>query len=171
MPLMQLTSTAIDRVAPQRERIAVDIAAYAATDLVCYRADMPAALIKRQHETWQPLVDWVRSQFDAPLAVIAGVMPQPQPPEALAALRAAVDGLDDMELAALHALTGASGSLVIGLALMKGRIDADQAWAASQLDETYQIEQWGEDAEAAKRRQALLNDIRNAAQFLELLRG
>jgi chaperone required for assembly of F1-ATPase len=171
MPLMQLASTAVDRVAPQRERVAADVAAFAATDLVCYRADGPLTLVQRQHETWQPLVDWVHAELGAPLTVIAGVMPEPQPPEALDALREAVDGLSDMELTALHSLTSASGSLVIGLALMKGRIDADQAWAASQLDETYQIEQWGEDAEAAKRRRALLQDIRNAARFLELLRS
>jgi chaperone required for assembly of F1-ATPase len=168
---MQLTSTAIDHVAPQRERIAADVAAYAATDLVCYRADSPLALMKRQQETWQPLVDWVRSEFDAHLTIVAGVMPQPQPQEALETLRAAIDGLDDMELTALQALTAATGSLVIGLATMKGRIDADAAWAASQLDETCQIEQWGEDAQAVKRRRALLQDIRNAARFLELLRA
>jgi chaperone required for assembly of F1-ATPase len=171
MPLMQMTSTAIDHVGPERERIVADVAAYAATDLVCYRADSPLTLMKRQQETWQPLVDWVRAHFDAPLTIIAGVMPQQQPPEALAALRATVDGLDDMKLTALQALTAACGSLVIGLAVMEGRLDADQAWAASQLDETYQIEQCGEDAEAAKRRHALLQEIRNAARFLELMRA
>jgi chaperone required for assembly of F1-ATPase len=168
---MQLASTALDRVRPQRERIVADVAAYAATDLVCYRADSPPALMKRQQEVWQPLVDWVRSEFDASLTIVAGVMPQPQPQEALETLRAAIDRLDDMELTALQALTAVGGSLVIGLATMKGRIDAEAAWAASQLDETYQIEQWGEDAEAAKRRRALLQDIRNALQFLDLLRS
>ena len=127
-------------------------------------------LVARQHRTWQPLVDWVRHEFDAPLMVTAGVMPRPQPVEALQALRNAIDGLDDLELTALQTLTGVCGSLVIALALRGGFIDADQAWAASQLDETFQIEKWGEDAEAAKRRQALLTDIRNTARFLEMLR-
>jgi chaperone required for assembly of F1-ATPase len=171
MPLMQLASTAIDRVGPQRDRVAGDIAAYAATDLVCYRAESPAELVARQQQIWQPLVDWARLEFDAPLAVTAGVMPRPQPAEALHALRAAIDSFDHLGLTALQALTVASGSLVIALAVVKGRIDADAAWAASQLDETYQIEKWGEDAEAAKRRQALLRDIRNAARFLDLVRS
>ncbi len=170
MPVMQLVSTAIDRVVPQRDRIATDIAEYAATDLVCYRAELPAELVARQHRIWQPLVDWVRREFDAPLTVTAGVMPRPQPPEALQALRRAIDGLDDLELTGLQALTGMCGSLVIALALRSGFIDADEAWAASQLDESFQIEKWGEDAEAAKRRQVLLTDIRNTARFLELLR-
>lgn len=170
MPVMQLVSTAIDRVMPQRERIAADIAEYAATDLVCYRAELPAELVARQHSIWQPLVDWARREFDAPLAVTAGVMPRPQPAEALQALRHAIDSLDDLELTALQALTSVCGSLVIAMALRGGFIDADQAWSASQLDETFQIEKWGEDAEADKRRQALLTDIRNTARFLELLR-
>jgi len=170
MPMMQLVSTTVDRVASQRNRIAADVAAYAATDLVCYRADRPAELAQRQHEIWQPLMDWARLQFDAPLGVVTGIMPRPQPPEALQALRAAIDGLEDLELTALHAATVASGSLVIGLALLKGRLDAEQAWAASQLDETFQIEKWGEDAEATKRREALLQDIRNAARLLDLSR-
>jgi chaperone required for assembly of F1-ATPase len=170
MPVMQLVSTAIDRVMPQRERVAADIAGYAATDLVCYRAELPAELVARQHGIWQPLVDWARREFDAPLTVTAGVMPRPQPAAALQAFRQAIDELDDLELTALQALTGVCGSLVIALALRGGLIDADQAWAASQLDESFQIEKWGEDAEAARRRQALLTDIRNAARFLELLR-
>ena len=170
MPVMQLVSTAIDRVMPQRERIAADTAGYAATDLVCYRAELPAELVARQHRIWQPLVDWARREFDAPLTVTVGVMPRQQPVEALQALRRAIDGLDDLELTALQVLTGACGSLVIALALRGGIIDADQAWAASQLDETFQIEKWGEDTEAAKRGQALLTDIRDTARFLALLR-
>lgn len=170
MPVMQLVSTAIDRVRPQRDRVVADVAEYATTDLVCYRAETPAELVARQHKVWQPLVDWVRREFDAPLMVTAGVMPRPQPPEALRALRGAIQGLDDLELTALHALTMASGSLVIALALRGGVIDADAAWEASQLDETFQIEQWGEDAETSRRRQALLADIRNTVRFLDLLR-
>lgn len=171
MPLMQLASTAIDHVAPQRERIVADVAQYATTDLVCYRADSPVGLVERQQKIWQPLVDWVRQQFDAPLAVFTGVMPRPQPPETLRALRTAIDSLGDLELTALQAITAASGSLVIALALLRRRIDPDQAWAASQLDETFQIEKWGEDAEAAKRRQTLLRDMRSAARLLDLVRS
>lgn len=171
MPLMQFVSTAIDRVRPQRQRVAAEVAQYAATDLICYRAHSPVELVARQLRVWQPLVDWAGMRFGAPLAVFTGVMPGPQPLGALQALQVAIEGLGDLELTALQAVTGACGSLVIALALMEGRVDADQAWAASQLDETYQIEKWGEDAEAASRHRALLQDIRNAARFLELSRS
>jgi chaperone required for assembly of F1-ATPase len=171
MPLMQLVSTAIDRVAPQRALIAADSLGYAGTDLICYRAEAPADLAERQRQVWQPLVDWARLELDAPLAVATGIMPRPQPAEAVAALRAAVETLDPLRLAALHAATAACGSLVIGLALLRARLSPDEAFAASQLDETYQIEKWGEDIEAAKRREALRRDIAAAARLMELLRS
>ena len=169
MPLFRLAATAIDRTAALRAEVAAEIANYAATDLVCHRASEPPSLTARQQEVWQPLVDWARLRYDAALAVTAGVIPAGQSAAALKALAAAVAALDDFRLTALHALTGASGSLVIALALYEGRLDADAAFAASQLDETFQIEAWGEDAEAAARRLALAADIAAAARFLELL--
>jgi chaperone required for assembly of F1-ATPase len=170
MPLMRLAATSIDRVAAQREGVIDEVAGYAETDLVCYRAEGPAKLVARQQAVWQPLLDWATLRFDAPLRVTTGVVPQPQPPSSVAALRAAVAGLDTMALAALHAATTACGSLIIALALMEGRLDAADAWEASQLDETFQIETWGEDSEAAARREALRRDIEATARFMALLR-
>jgi len=169
MKLTRLAATAIDRTGGQRDTIVPEIAAYADTDLVCYRVEAPPALAARQKAVWQPLIDWAMARYDAALSVTTGILPQPQSPASLKAFAAAVAAQDDFRLTALQALTGACGSLVIALALLEGRIDAETAFAASQLDETFQIEAWGEDAEAAARRQALAEDIRAAAQFLELL--
>lgn len=169
MPLMQIAATAIDRVAPNPAAMAEEVARFAETDLVCYRAEEPAALVHRQHEAWQPLVDWAALNHDAALRVVHGIMPVAQPPAALAALRAAVDRLDPWRLTALSVATAAAGSVVIGLALLAGRIDAEAAWDASQLDETFQIERWGEDAEAAERRALLRQDLVAAERFLRLL--
>jgi chaperone required for assembly of F1-ATPase len=169
MPLTRLAATAIDRTASQRELVAAETANYAGTDLVCYRAEHPPALIARQQETWQPLIDWAMRRYDAGLAVTNGVVPRPQPPATLRAFAAAVAAQDDFRLTALHTATAACGSLVIALALMEGRLDAESAFAASQLDESFQIEAWGEDAEAAARRQALAEDIAAAARFVQLL--
>ena len=101
---------------------------------------------------WQPLVDWAVLRYDAPLEITAGVIPVAQPAASLRAFAAAVAAHDDFALAALHLATAACGSLVIALALVEGRLDADEAFAASQLDESFQIEAWGEDAEQAQRR-------------------
>ena len=171
MPLTRLAATALDRTAAERDKVAADVANYAGTDLVCYRAEQPPALVARQHEAWQPLIDWAAGRYDAGLAVTAGVLPAVQPPASLTTFAAVVGALDDFRLTALQAATAACGSLVIALALFEGRLDADSAFAVSQVDETFQLEAWGDDAEAAARRRALAADIAAAAQFLELLRN
>ena len=169
MPLFRLAATATDRTAPQRELVAAETANYAGTDLVCYRADHPPALAARQEAVWGTLIEWARQRYDAALSVTAGIVPAAQSPAALRAFAAAVAAQDDFRLTALHALTAACGSLVIALAVMEARLDAAAAFEASQLDETFQIEAWGEDSEAAARRHALAADIAAVARFLELL--
>src|SRR5206468_8570766 len=136
----------IGRSAGQRETIERRVAHYAGTDLVCYRAVHPPALATRQHAAWQPLIDWAAERYTAPLIVTTGVVPASQPAASLAAFAAVVAAQDDYELTALHAATAACGSLLIALALLEGRLDAAAAFAASQLDENFQIEAWGEDA-------------------------
>src|SRR5215471_3605571 len=170
MPLMRLAAMTLDRVAGRRETIVQQVANYAGTDLVCYRAAHPPALAARQQAAWQPLIDWAVLRYDAPLTVTTGVIPRGQPEASLRAFATAVAELDDFALTALHAATAACGSLVIALAMLEGRIDADEAFAASQLDESFQIAAWGEDAEQAERRAALAADIAAAARFMALLR-
>src|SRR5262249_14333199 len=171
VPLTRLAGATIDRSAAQRDAAVEQVAHYAGTDLVCYRASHPPALAARQQAVWQPLIDWAASRYGAPLAATTGVIPAGQPAASLAALKMVVAGHDDFSLTALHAATAACGSLVIALALLEGRLDADKAFAASQLDESFQIEAWGEDAEQAERRAALAGDIAAAARFMSLLRG
>ena len=171
MPLTRLAATAIDRTPPQRDLIVAETANYADTDLVCYRADHPPALAARQHAVWHPLIDWAARRYDAALTVTSGIAPARQPPATLAAFAAIVAAQDDFRLTALHTLTASCGSLVIALALCEGRLDPDSAFAASQLDETFQIEAWGEDGEAAIRRRNIAADIEVAARFIALLEG
>ena len=168
MPLTRLAATATDRVAAARAAVIYELMRFAATDLLCYRAAEPDALRARQAALWQPLLDWSSARFGAELRTVAGLMPQPQPEAALAALRAGVEALDDLALTGLMVATAAAGSLVVGLALTEGRISGEEAFAVSQLDESYQIEQWGEDAEASARRAALKEDLLAVERFLAL---
>lgn len=169
MPMTQLASTALDRVGPERAHMLSQLMNYAGTDLLCYRAEIPADLVARQTAAWQPLLDWAAQTLDAPLATTTGLTAMAQPATSLAALQRHVEGYDDWRLTALQSATAAMGSLILGLALAEGRLDAEAAFQASQLDETYQIEQWGEDWEAADRRAELKRDIVAAERFLGLL--
>ncbi len=169
MPLTRLAATSLDCTASQREQVVGETAGYAATDLVCYRADHPPALAARQHDAWQKLIDWAAKRYGAPLEVTIGVIPKRQKMATLNAFAAAVAEYDDFRLTGLHTATAACGSLVIALALAEGRLDAEAAFAASQLDESFQIEAWGEDSEAAERRRNLAADIAATARFMALL--
>jgi chaperone required for assembly of F1-ATPase len=170
MPLTRLAATALDRTAVQRDATLAETANYAGTDLVCYRADHPPELAARQHRAWQGLIDWAAARYGARLEVTEGVIPKRQQMAVLNAFAAAVAEYDDFRLTALHTATAACGSLVIALALAENQIGHETAFAVSQLDETFQIEAWGEDAEAAERRRGLAADIEAAARFLALLR-
>ncbi len=169
MPMMRLAATAMDRVSPQRAHVVGEIAAYGGSDLLCYRAEYPEALIMRQAACWDPLLSWCAERFGARLAVTTGIVHIPQDEQALAALRDAVAACDDFTLSALHTLVGVSGSLVIGLAVLHGRLKAREAFSVSQIDEDFQREQWGEDKEAMARRMHLLTSMEEAERYLTLL--
>jgi len=171
MPLMQLASTAIDRVRPRRDAVIDEIAAYAETDMLCYRADSPVELAARQAKEWQPMLDWAARQFDASLAVTEGVMPLSQPPGAVRALKAAVAECDEFVLSALYTLTTVSGSLVLALAVRDSALDPDAACDASHLDEEWQAALWGSDPHAESRRERARAEILAASRFLSHLRG
>jgi chaperone required for assembly of F1-ATPase len=171
LPLTRLAATAIDRIAPRREEVIAEIVKYAATDLLCYRASDPPALAARQAASWQPLLDWAEQRFAARLAATDSILPITQPPAALAALRQAVAERDAMALAALHLATTTCGSVVLGLAVIEERLSPEAAFETAQLDESFQIERWGEDAEQTRRRAALQEDIALAARFAGLLRA
>lgn len=171
MPLTRLANSAIDGVSERRLEVVADLTGYAETDLICYWADHPRELAARQAHGWRPLLDWAASRFGSNLQTFGGVMPQPQPADAVAALGQAVAALDPFRLAALHLMTTAMGSLVLALAVAERRLDAEAAFDLADIDERYQREQWGEDQEAARRRAQVRADIKTAARFLILLGG
>ncbi len=171
MGLTALAGFALDRLALDRPLALGRLARYAETDLLCYRAEYPEALIERQQKAWQPLLDWVEMRYEAPLLVTTGVIPKPQSDRSLCALARALEGLDDFSLAALSSIAGASGSLVIALALLAGRIDAEAAFALATLEERFAGESWGEDEWEAGRRREKARGLRTAARFLALLRA
>lgn len=169
-PLTRLAGTAQERVAPNAEAVALELAKYAESDLLCYRAEDPAALVARQAAEWQPWLDWAAERYGARLEVTAGVMHRAQPASAVAALAAAVAAQTVSALAALGIIVPSTGSLVLGLAVADGVLDAAGATAASQLDELFQAEQWGVEWESQERRERVASDIALAARYLALSR-
>lgn len=165
--LTRLVGTAIERIAPDPAPTVAALAGYAETDQLCYRAEDPR-LAERQARDWQPLLDWAALALAAPLRVTSGVMPVPQPEASVAAVRAALAARAPLILAALGAAVPALGSVVLGLALADGRLDAAEASRLAALDETFQAELWGEDAEAAARRALIRAEVELAGRLMLL---
>ncbi len=170
LPLTRLLGTAQDRVVPDPAAMVEGLARYGETDLLCYRAEDPAQAEVQARE-WQPLLDWAAQTHGAALVVTVGLMPVAQPAAGQAALRAAVAAHPAEELAALGVAVPALGSLVLGLALSAGRLDAGGAHRLSILDETLQEARWGTDGEAMARRARVAADLVLAERFIALLRA
>ena len=169
LPLTRLAATAIDRVVARRDEVIADTAKYAGSDLLCYRATAPESLVRLQLELWQPLLDWAAERHGARLVTAEGIGFVDQPEEAKARLHEAVSAHGDLALSALYNLTHTAGSVVIGLAVSEGRLDAAGAFAAAQMDELYQVDRWGDDPLAEKHREGVRRDIEACARFLSLL--
>jgi chaperone required for assembly of F1-ATPase len=169
MPLTALACTALDRVAGKRGEIVDELLRFGGHDLLCYRAESPDDLVSRQRALWDPLLDWAAEALGAELVVTGGIVAVDQPAAALTALEREIAPLDDFRLAALGLAVTSSGSLVIGLALILGRIEAAEAFAAAALDEDYALERRGEDRLARERLQAVRRDLEAAARVARLL--
>lgn len=169
MPLTGLANAAIDRVAPDARAFAAPLAAYAETDLLCYRAAAPPELAAAQAEAWDPLLDWARARYDVRFVVTAGIVPVAQPPATVGRLSEALAAREAFALAGMAPLVTIAGSLVAALAVAERAIEADAAFDAAHLDELWQARRWGEDALAMAARGARRNDFLAAARFVGLL--
>lgn len=170
MRATRLAYTALDGVSQSREAVAAGVGEYAETDLVCYFAAHPTALIARQAAAWTPLIAWADDTLGLSLERVDGVMHRDQPEGTADRVAALALQLDDFGLAALSLATGLFGSAVIALALSRGRLTADQAFGASRIDETFQEDQWGVDAETAPRTAKMAAEAQMLARWFTALR-
>jgi chaperone required for assembly of F1-ATPase len=168
MPLTRLVNAITDGVSDHMGPVAAEVEKYLTSDLVCYRAVSPKGLVERQVKEWDPILDWARETLGADFSVGEGVIPVTQPAYALTAAGAAIPN-DPWRLGAVNAVTTLTGSALIGLALMRGRLTAEQAWRAANVDEDWNIEQWGGDETALERRAFRFAELQAAAKMLQSL--
>jgi len=172
MPLTRLANSAIDGVANTLVETRADIAAYAGTDLLCYRALEPEGLVAMQAEAFDPVLAWADEALDARFILSASLIHVAQPEPTLAAMRAAIDAYENpIAIAALHGLTSLSGSALLALAAARGAISPEAAWRAAHVDEDFQIRRWGEDEEAMIRRAGRWREFQVAAFVANEFRG
>ena len=170
MPLTRLANTALDTTSRHRETIIGEILAYAGHDLVCYRADMPPALLAAEQAAWDPYLEWLENACQVRLKITTGIATVTQDNKALEDLEEMLEHMENFGLTALHNATTLTGSLVLALALMKGFRTQDEIWAAANIDEDFQIAEWGEDEEAKAARVAKAGVWFAVASFIEALK-
>jgi chaperone required for assembly of F1-ATPase len=168
MPLTRLANSVVEGVVGRVDDVAEDVAKYLGSDLLFYRAGHPEALMAREAAFWDPLLFWAADALGAHFILAEGIVHVRQPDSAIAAARAVFPD-DPWSIGALHVVTSLTGSALLALALMRGVIDRDQAWAAAHVDEDWNIEQWGVDEEVVARRAARLVDFQAAAGVLAAL--
>jgi chaperone required for assembly of F1-ATPase len=170
MPVTRSANAAIDKVRTQRAEVIGLLSEYGGTDLLCYRAAAPEGLVARQKQEWDSMLAWAEQELQVRLMVGEGVMHLPQPDDSLVKLQRELDAVDDFGLAAAHDLISLSGSLILALAVMRGRLDAARAWTISRVDEDWQIAQWGVDEEAAAAAEVKRAAFLHAERFFRLAR-
>ena len=166
MPLTRLINSAFDGVADRMGEVRDSVLAYGGSDLICYLADGPEDLLQRQSRQWGQIHSWVKQALNVELELVVGVMPVVQAPEMLARLDRAIGEPNALELAALHVITSTTGSLLLALAVLHGRLAPEAAWSLAHIDEDFQIEKWGADAEASLRRERRWHEMRAACLAL-----
>jgi chaperone required for assembly of F1-ATPase len=169
MLLTKLVNTTIDRVAPERPRIIAEITSFADADLICYRAESPAAFTELQSRYWDPVLEWAANTLKTPFHTTTAILHKTQPPEALAALAGLLDSFNSHQLCAIHNLSTLTGSALLGTAIGANAITHEAAWTAAHVDEDWQISHWGEDAEAVARRAGRRREFEATANFLQMV--
>ena len=170
-PLRDMADYAIDSVAADRQAVIDKLLRYAETDTLCYRADPDEPLYRRQQEVWEPLLTDFEGREGVTMQRVSGVIHRPQNAETLAKLSTRLEGLDNFTLAALEQLASLSSSLSIGLSALAADADLEALWRAANLEEDWQIEQWGEDNESADRRARRWADFQKAKSFADAVRA
>jgi chaperone required for assembly of F1-ATPase len=168
MALTRLANSVLDGVVDAPAAVKAEVEKYLASDLVVYRAGGPQGLVARQAQAWDPLVDWARASLGAGFVLAEGIGFVAQPEPALAAAGAAIPH-DPWRLGALSAITTLTGSALIGLAVLRGRLSAAEAWTAAHVDEDWNMDTWGRDAGALERRALRFAEMKAATGVLDLL--
>jgi chaperone required for assembly of F1-ATPase len=172
MPLTRLANTLIDKSGgADRAAMNAELLKYGSSDLICYFATHPEALIKRQQAHWLPLLEWLKARYGIAFEPVPGIQYHPQPQASLDALKKAVEDMDAAEFTILQAAAMVVGSIAIALALLEERLTPEEAYEAACVDENYQLETWGEDEIARQRREAIRSELAEVVRFSQLLRA
>ncbi|KAH8117505.1 ATP12-domain-containing protein [Phellopilus nigrolimitatus] len=146
LPMTSLASRAIDALREKKtqEEVRAALLKYFETDTICFHGDRPTSLVKLQDAHWKPLLSWFQDEFGVKVQVHESLLAAGQPAETMARFKDILATFDEWQLAAMERATYTTKSFLIALALIRGRIDVEQAAQATHVEVNSQIEKWGE---------------------------
>jgi chaperone required for assembly of F1-ATPase len=174
MPLTQILSTKIDRVAKERSAMEEILFKYVDTDLLCYRTDHPPELQTAQEEAWDGYLEWFENEHGANLETTHAITALTQSAAAHDAIQSNIKSLSDDHFTVLQLVSSSCGSLVLGLAALVGKANADELYAAIRVEEKFKAEIYNEefyggDPAQEQKDKAIQADLKSALEYLELL--
>jgi chaperone required for assembly of F1-ATPase len=172
MPLTQLANTMIDKAqGDDRAAMTAQLVEYGSSDLVCYFATHPADLVRLHQEHWAPLLGWMKEKHGIVFETVSGIQYHHQPQDSLDKLKKLIEVLNPADFTVVQAASATTGSVVIALALLEGRLSPEEAHQAACVDEIYQLKTWGADAEAQKRLDIIQSELNSIVQFKSMTRA
>ena len=169
MPLYSMAVTVTDRVTPQRQVLADELAGYIHDDVLRYRSGNDLDLASLQTEMWNPWLSWAEQAFGLRLPTTAGLMPVFADDATEHIVRNKLQPLADAQFGCLYRVATLSGSVVLGLAFQGRQLGADDVFETAFLDELYQNSLWGTDEEAAHRQATIRSELKDVERFMDML--
>jgi len=164
-------NAALDKVSEQFTEVSSLLGEYGDTDLLYYRADSPPELHKRQKTGWDPIIKWAENSFNVQINCGTGIIYIPQNERLFSEIKLKINNLSIFELTAFYDMVSITGSLILGLTIINGRLSAEEAYQLSRIDEVWQLEQWGEDEEAQAAAKQKNVAILHSEEFFSLSGG
>ena len=156
----------------------------ATKEIVAYRTDIINNLLKfatmdmllfwgtdeslqaKQAEEWEPVLKWAREEFGGKYKATQSLEIQKENLDSGEGLKNFLEKLSDKQLAAFYLAALNMRSVLLASALVKGKINSEQAYKAASLEEIFQAEKWGKDIEAEAKRKERKQELTDIEKFL-----
>ena len=168
MPLTRLFNVAVEQTPNNRQILIAEARKYGETDTLCYREDKVRLHREEQEKKWSPILEWAASR-NVFLKKTTSIMAIKQEESSLIAIEKYASELCNLKLTLFLHLVSVYGSVVLAMAVMEARLNGDEAFNLSRLDQTWQQKYWGEDEEDAVRIINLRAEINDLCKILKFI--
>ncbi len=156
----------VAEIAKERDIVIEKLVKFSLSDMLLFWSSNEE-LIKRQQQYWTQILSWAKENLDTKFNITKTLDFPEQDSESGLKLKKFLQTLNDKELTGFYFAALNTRSILLAAALIKGKINAKQAFEASCLEELWQAEKWGNDEAAENRRKSLLQELEEIEAFIK----